>query len=59
MRIDGTYYGSFSGNLSGNATSATKATQDGNGATIASTYLKLSGGTMTGRINSSLVAGGT
>ncbi len=50
MRIDGTYYGSFSGNLSGNASSATKATQDGNGATIASTYLKLAGGTMTGQI---------
>lgn len=28
----------------GNATSATKATQDGNGNTISSTYLKLSGG---------------
>lgn len=38
----------FVGSLSGNATSATKATQDGNGATISSTYLKLSGGTMTG-----------
>lgn len=36
--------------FSGNATSATKATQDGNGATISSTYLKLSGGTMTGSV---------
>ena len=48
MRIDGTYYGKFNGNLSGNASSATKATQDGDGKTISSTYLKLSGGTMTG-----------
>lgn len=32
------------------ATSATKATQDGNGSVISSTYLKLSGGTMTGPI---------
>ena len=41
----------FKGALEGNATSATKATQDGNGATISSTYLKLSGGTMTGVIS--------
>lgn len=34
----------------GNATSATKATQDGNGKVIASTYLPLAGGTMTGPI---------
>lgn len=34
----------------GNAATATKATQDGNGAIISSTYLKLSGGTMTGTI---------
>jgi len=34
----------------GNASSATKAAQDGDGATISSTYLKLSGGTMTGGI---------
>ncbi len=34
--------------FNGNATSATKATQDGNGAVISSTYLKLSGGTLTG-----------
>lgn len=34
----------------GNATSATKATQDGNGKVIASTYLPLAGGTMTGAI---------
>lgn len=40
----------FEGALSGNATSATKATQDGNGATISSTYLKLAGGTMTGDV---------
>ena len=40
--------GGITGNLSGNATTATKATQDGSGNTITSTYLKLSGGTMTG-----------
>lgn len=34
----------------GNAATATKATQDGNGAIISSTYLKLSGGTMTGTL---------
>ncbi len=34
--------------ITGNAATATKATQDGNGSTISSTYLKLSGGTMTG-----------
>ena len=36
--------------FNGNATSATKATQDGDGAVISSTYLKLSGGTMTGAL---------
>lgn len=45
------YASTFYGDLSGNATSATRATQDGNGATISSTYLKLSGGTMTGALN--------
>ncbi len=35
---------------SGNAASATKATQDGNGNVIANTYLPLSGGTMTGNL---------
>ena len=38
----------ITGTLNG---TATKATQDGNGATISSTYLKLSGGTMTGKLN--------
>ena len=33
------------------ATSATKATQDGSGNTITSTYLKLSGGSITGTLN--------
>lgn len=37
-------------NISGNAATATKATQDGNGNTISSTYLPLAGGTMTGSI---------
>lgn len=36
--------------LNGNANSATKATQDGNGDTISSTYLKLTGGTMSGNL---------
>jgi hypothetical protein len=39
-----------SGSCTGNAATATKATQDGDGNTISSTYLKLSGGTMTGKI---------
>lgn len=34
----------------GNAATATKATQDGNGNVISSSYLKLSGGVMTGNI---------
>ena len=34
--------------FNGNATSATKATQDGSGNVITSTYLKLTGGTLTG-----------
>ena len=37
-------------NITGNAATATKATQDGNGNVISSTYLPLSGGTMTGTI---------
>lgn len=41
---------SFTGSLSGNASTATKATQDSDGHAINSTYLKLSGGTMTGSI---------
>ena len=39
----------FNGNAT-SASTATKATQDGNGAVISSTYLKLSGGTMTGQL---------
>ena len=45
------YATTFNGALSGNASSATKATQDGNGNTITSTYLKLSGGTLTGALS--------
>lgn len=45
----GTWGISITGNAS-TATSATKATQDGNGSTITSTYLKLSGGTMSGNL---------
>ena len=37
----------------GSASTATKATQDSDGNTIKSTYLKLSGGTMTGRLSTS------
>lgn len=40
----------FVGKLDGNATTATKASQDGDGNTISSTYLKLIGGTMSGTI---------
>ena len=52
MRIDGTYYasGGFNGNLTGNASSATKATQDGSGNVITSTYVKKAGDTMTGNL---------
>lgn len=39
------------------ADSATKATQDGNGNVINATYLPLTGGKMTGTINSSVTAG--
>lgn len=39
-----------SASCTGNAATATKATQDANGATISSTYLKLSGGTLTGTL---------
>lgn len=38
------------GNLTGNADTATKATGDGDGNTISTTYLKKSGGTMTGTL---------
>lgn len=41
--------GQYTGNAA-TATSATKATKDGDGNTISSTYLKLSGGTITGSI---------
>jgi hypothetical protein len=40
---------SFNGNAT-SATTATKATQDGDGNTISSTYLKTSGGTVTGTL---------
>jgi len=52
---DGTRYyfrkdGKLPASISGNAETATQATKDGSGNTITSTYLKLSGGTMTGDI---------
>ena len=48
--------GTWGISISGNAATATKATQDGNGANIASTYLKYSGGTMTGDISFATIA---
>lgn len=47
LTLTGTTVGTFKGNLNG---TATKATQDGNGNVITSTYLPLSGGTMTGNL---------
>ena len=45
------YASAFVGNLAGNASTATKASQDGDGNVISSTYLKLSGTTaLTGSI---------
>lgn len=41
----------FIGNLTGNADTATKATNDGNGNQIDTTYLPLSGGTLTGNLD--------
>lgn len=43
--------GTWGISISGNAATATKATQDGNGATISSTYVKIAGSTMTGNLN--------
>ena len=51
-------YATTSGTCSGNAATATKATQDGNGDTISSTYLKLSGGKMTGQLNAQAILPG-
>lgn len=45
--------GTLSNNISGNAATATKATQDGNGNVITNTYLSLSGGTLTGTLGKS------
>ena len=43
-------YGYLNGNISGNAATATKATQDSSGNVITSTYVKKSGDTMTGTL---------
>lgn len=43
-------YATTAGSCSGNAATATKATQDGNGNVITDTYLPLSGGTISGNI---------
>lgn len=40
----------FNGSLNGNAASATKATKDGNGNVIASTYLPVTGGSINGNL---------
>lgn len=42
--------GALGNDITGNAATATKATQDANGNVITSTYLPLSGGTMTGTL---------
>ena len=67
VKKDGTgASGTWGIDITGNATtattatsadSATKATQDGNGNVINATYLPLTGGKMTGTINSSVTAG--
>ena len=49
--ITGNVTGDVTGDVTGNADTATNATNDGNGNEIASTYLPLSGGVMTGDIN--------
>ena len=48
--LTGNVTGNVTGDLTGNADTATKATNDGNGNPIASTYLPLSGGTLTGNV---------
>lgn len=45
--------------FSGNATSATKATQDGDGKTISSTYAKLAGAAFTGAVTAPTADAGT
>ena len=49
----------FKGSLIGNADTATKATKDADGNAISSTYLKLSGGNMTGTIKRQYTAAST
>lgn len=44
------HFGDIYGSLKGNADTATKATQDGNGKNIADTYLPKTGGTMSGAL---------
>ena len=48
--LTGNVTGNVTGNLTGNADSATKATKDGDDNVISTTYLKLSGGTLTGNL---------
>ncbi len=49
----------FNGSLNGNASTSTKATQDGNGNNIVSTYLPKSGGTITGNLTVNGTTNGT
>ena len=49
--VNGNVIGNVTGDLTGNADTATNATNDGNGDEIATTYLPLSGGIMTGNIS--------
>jgi len=56
---NGAGYITSSGSITGNAATATKATQDSDGNAINTTYLKKSGGTMTGAITRALASSGT
>ena len=49
----------FNGNLNGNASTSTKATNDGNGNNIVSTYIPKSGGTITGNLTVNGTTNGT
>lgn len=48
--------GDLENNITGNAATATKATQDGNGNVITSTYLPLAGGTLTGALTGTTIS---
>lgn len=48
MKLPSAIKANITGNLTGNADTATKATQDGSGNVITNTYVKKAGDTMTG-----------